>query len=415
MKTVVFIETNFSGLDAIRYCNEVGYRSILVTDSFARFRKWFPAAVMYKLDLADLIVSVDDSNDFDQVRAALEGQVGQIDALLTFAEIRTAVTAKLCAHLGLRGTNPEAIAIAQDKHRFRQVLLERGADSVRAVRIEAAEELRSLAGKISFPCFLKPVQGHSSIGAMVCASETEIESVVARLSAISEDWISAAFVVEEFLIGDLVSVEMLTTAAGEHQLVGVSDRDVVHGSVEIGASFPLRNEHMHAVHAKACAALDAIGYDFGPSHIEIIVATDGPHLVEVNTRVGGSGHSIMLDLASGRSIVGDCIELCLGRLVLQRQIYDPQQGAAWKCLVSEAEGVLTNLPSVDAIKHSFPSVTEVWLHHDVGDQIDGTQSNYSWVLQVMCVGRDQQEAKRNAAQAIEFVSQRTVIEQRVTA
>lgn len=51
MKIVVFIETNFSGLDAIRYCREVGYKAILVTDSFERFRKWFPASVLHKLEL----------------------------------------------------------------------------------------------------------------------------------------------------------------------------------------------------------------------------------------------------------------------------------------------------------------------------------------------------------------------------
>ncbi|NWB90337.1 ATP-grasp domain-containing protein [Pseudomonas agarici] len=415
MKTVVFIETNFSGLDAIRYCNEAGYRSVLVTDSVERFRKWFPASVLYKLDLADAIVSVDDSNDFEQVRAAIEKQIGQIDALLTFAEIRTAVTAKLCAHLGLRGADPEAIAIAQDKHRFRQVLQERGVDSVKAVRIETVEELRLLGESMTFPCFLKPVQGHSSIGAILCASKSDIESVVARLSTISEDWISTAFVGEEFLSGDLVSVEMLTTPAGEHQLVGISDRDVVHGSVEIGASFPLLNENLREIQSKACSALDAIGYNFGPSHIEIIVTADGPHLVEVNTRVGGSGHSIMLDLASGHSIVGDCIELCLGSLISQRPLYEPHQGVAWKCLVSELEGVIASLPSVESIKHNFPSVREVWLHHEVGDSIDGTHSNYSWILQVMCVGRDQQEAKSNAAQVIDFASQRTAIKQQETA
>lgn len=410
MKTIVFIETNFSGLDAIRYCREMGYRAVLVTDSFERFRKWFPASVLYKLDLADAIVSVDNSNDFEQVSIALKEQVGEFDALLTFAEIRTAVTAKLCDYFGLRGSNPESITIAQDKYRFRQILLEHGADTVRAVRINTVEELRSLAGKISFPCFIKPVQGHSSIGAMVCDSETDIESVVTRLSEISEDWISAAFIVEEFLSGPLVSVEMLTTAEGEHQLVGISDRDVVHGSVEIGASFPLLNGQLAAVHTKACAALNAIGYDFGPSHIEIITTTDGPHLVEVNTRVGGSGHSIMLDLATGRSIVGDCIELCLGNLPTQRPLYEAQQGAAWKCLVSDAEGELVSLPSVEAIKHSFPSVREVWMHHQVGDYINGTQSNYSWLLQVMCIGKNQKEAKHNATQVIDFVSKRTAIE-----
>ncbi|MFR0687902.1 ATP-grasp domain-containing protein [Enterobacterales bacterium AE_CKDN230030158-1A_HGKHYDSX7] len=415
MKTIVFIETNFSGLDAIRYCNESGYRAVLVTDSIERLHKWFPASVLYKLDLADVIIPVADSNDFDAVRKVLEEQIGHIDALLTFAEIRTAVTARLCAHFDLRGADPKAIEIAQDKYRFRQVLREWGADNVQAVRIESPEELRSLVGTVTFPCFLKPVQGHSSIGAVLCSSESKIESVIEQLGAISEDWISSAFVVEEFLCGALVSVEMLTSAIGDHHLVGLSDRDVVHGSVEIGASFPLRNSSSQAVLEKARSALDAIGYDFGPSHIEIMLTDDGPHLVEVNTRVGGSGHSIMLDLATSRSIVGDCIELCLGNLDTTGVLYEPQQGAAWKCLVSDAQGVLASLPSIESVRHSFPSVREVWLHQEVGDVIEGTQSNYSWILQVMCVGRDQADAKANAAQVIEFVAQRVVIEQRVAA
>ncbi|HEU4403935.1 MAG TPA: ATP-grasp domain-containing protein [Polyangiaceae bacterium] len=408
MKTVVFIETNFSGLDAIRYCKEKGYRSVLVTDSFERFRKWFPASCLYKLDLADIVISVKNSNDLDEVRQALHDKLDSIDALMTFAEIRTRVAAKLCRELGLRGANPDAIAVAQDKCRFRQVLLERGADTVRCFEIDRVELLPTLKGRVSFPCFLKPVRGHSSIGAMACRSESEIESVVAALRDIDEDWISPAFVVEDYLEGDLVSVEMLTVGPGRHHVIGIADRDVVKGSIEIGSSFPLVNEHRAAIERKARQALDAIGYDFGPSHIEIMVTEIGPHLVEVNTRVGGSGHSVMLDLSTSRSIVGDCVELCLGTLAQSDQLYRSSQGAAWKCFVSQATGTISSMPSLEAIK-SHPGVEEVWLHHEVGDEIKGLDSNYSWIVQVMCTGRDQQEAKRNAARAVDFVAEHTVI------
>jgi biotin carboxylase len=408
MKTVVFIETNFSGLDAIRYCKENGHRSVLVTDNFERFRKWFPASCLHKLDLTDIVISVKNSNDFDEVLRALRQRLDSIDALMTFAEIRTRVAARLCKELGLRGANPDAIAVAQDKRRFRQVLLERGADTVQCHEIDRVELLPTLKGRINFPCFLKPVQGHSSIGAMACRSESEIESVVEALRKIEEDWISPAFVVEDYLEGELVSVEMLTVGPGEHHVVGVADRDVVKGSVEIGSSFPLVNEHREAVERKARQALDAIGYDFGPSHIEIMVTSTGPHLVEVNTRVGGSGHSVMLDLSTSRSIVGDCIELCLGTLPESDRMYRPVQGAAWKCFVSEATGTISSMPPVDAIK-SHPGVEEVWLHHELGDEIHDLNSNYSWIVQVMCTGKDQQEARRNAARAIEFVAEHTVI------
>jgi biotin carboxylase len=408
MKTVVFIETNFSGLDAIRYCKEKGYRSVLVTDSFDRFRKWFPASCLYKLDLADVVITVKNSNDFDEVRQALRDRLDSIDALMTFAEIRTRVAARLCQELGLRGANPEAIAVSQNKCRFRQALLERGADTVRCFEIDRVELLPTLKGRINFPCFLKPVQGHSSIGAMACRSEAEIEGVVAALRGIDEDWISPAFVVEDYLEGDLVSVEMLTLGPGQHQVVGIADRDVVKGSIEIGSSFPLVDGRRAAVERKARAALDAIGYDFGPSHTEIMVTETGPHLVEVNTRVGGSGHSVMLDLATSRSIVGDCVELCLGTLVRSDPLYRPSRGAAWKCFVSPATGTISSMPSVDAIK-GHPGVEEVWLHHEVGDEVKGLDSNYSWIVQVMCTGGDQPEAKRNAARAIEFVAAHTVI------
>jgi biotin carboxylase len=408
MKTVVFIETNFSGLDAIRYCKENGYRAVLVTDSFDRFRRWFPSSVLYKLDLADQVVTVKNSNDIDEVRAALEKQVGTVDAILTFAEIRTLAVAKLCRALGLAGANPAAVEIAQDKHRFRQVLLERGVDTVKSTRVDSVEQLSTLQGQLTFPCFIKPLRGHSSIGSVLCRNASEFSSVTASLGQISEDWISRAFVAEDFLDGDLVSIEILTTGPKKHQVVGVADRDVIKDSIETGSSFPLVNQHREAVVSKACQALDAIGYEFGASHVEMMMTSTGPHLVEVNTRVGGSGHSVMLDLSTGRSIVGDCIELSLGSLVKKEPLYGFEQGAAWKCFVSQKVGTIKSMPSLEEIKGNA-GVKEVWFHHETGDELTGLNSNFSWIVQVMCTGKDSHEAKSNAARAIDFVEAQTVI------
>jgi biotin carboxylase len=436
MKTVVFIETNFSGLDAIAYCKERGYRSVLVTDNFERFRKWFPASSLARLGLVDRVIHVSNSNDLEVVSKALRNELDSIDALLTFAEIRTHVAACLCRAFGLRGANPDAIGSAQDKYRFRRALLAKGADSVKCRRIDSIELLPALLSESlsgpddvpGFPCFVKPVQGHSSIGARVCRDRSDLDAVLQSLRQIDEDWISPAFVVENYLEGGLVSAEILTTGARQHQIVGIADRDVINGAVEIGASFPLVDVHREAVERKACAALDAIGYDFGASHVEMIVTRDGPHLVEVNTRVGGSGHSVMLDLATSRSIVGDCIELCLGTLDIasatradgesdavshtasepRTRLYQPRRGAAWKCFVSAKRGKVIAMPSIDAIR-SQPGVHEVWLHREPGDAVADATSNFSWIAQVMCTGRDQHEAKLNAARAVDFIAAETTI------
>lgn len=408
MATVVFIETNFSGLEAILYCKERGYRIVLVSDSVERFKKWFPESTMYILDKVDQLISVPNSNDFDAVAEVLLREVGEFDALLTFAEIRTLVTARLAKHFGLPGANPEAIRLAQDKFQFRKVLLAKGVDNVQCQLIDSARNLLDIKNEIRYPCFLKPVQGHSSIGAVVCKTIDDAERISTELSAINEDWISSAFVVEDYLEGNLYSVEVLTTAPGEHHVVGISDRDVVNDSVEVGASFPFLSPLSERIEQKACAALDAIDYTFGPSHIEIIVQDGEPHLVEVNVRVGGSGHSFMLALATSRSIVGDCIELCLGNLNTESKIYEHTQGAAWKCYVSEQIGFIKNLPSEDEIKSKF-NVEHVWLHRQVGDEVSTLNSNYNWIIQVMCRGKDREEAKLNAGSVIHYVTQQTVI------
>ena len=409
MKTIVFIETNFSGLDTFKYCSERGYKSVLITDSFDRFKHWFPESCLYKLEHADQVVEVSNSDDIDELTKAIETEVGQVDAVLTFAEIRTKVTATLAQKLGLAGSNIEAINIAQDKYRFRKVIEEKGVETVSCIKVSAINELVNIKDTLSYPCFLKPVQGHSSLGATVCNSQDDVNAIVDKFSQIDEEWISSEFVVEDFLQGDLVSVEILTTSKGNHQVVGVSDRDVIKDSVETGASFPLNSDIREIVEKKACDALDAIGYDFGPSHVELILTEQGPRLVEVNSRVGGSGHSVMMDLATSRSIVGDCVELCLGNIKEEGRLYPHVRGAAWKCFVSDSAGTINKMPSVDEIKR-LKGVEEVWLHHGVGEKVESLDSNFSWILQVMCTGESQFDAKSNAASAVNFVADNTVIQ-----
>jgi phosphoribosylamine-glycine ligase len=47
-------------------------------------------------------------------------------------------------------------------------------------------------------------------------------------------------------------------------------------------------------------ALDAFGFRFGPAYSEIMLTADGPRLVEVNSRVAGSGMAAAAQLARRR-------------------------------------------------------------------------------------------------------------------
>lgn len=406
MKTIVFLETNFSGLDAFLYCQNKGYKSVLITDSPERFKSWFPESVLYKLEAATQTIKVANSNDVLEVKQAIESQVGKIDAILTFAEIRTQTVATLAREFNLKGTPLAAVQIAQDKHAFRARMRESGVDAIDYRIIDTIEALDSVRHALRYPCFIKPNHGHSSIGAFICRSEAEIGEHIARLKDLKQEGISASYVIEEYLDGPLVSVEMLTVAPGKHQLLGIADRAVVGASIEVGASFPIQSAVHKDVVALARGALDAIGYSFGPSHIEIIVTASGPHLVEVNSRVGGSGHSVMMDAALGRSVVGDCIELCLGQHVVDIDLYQGQKGAAWECFASETGGTIVKLPDARQM-HAMPGVIAVWYHQDEGTTLGALSSNFNWIMQVVCVGDDAEKAKRNAQECIRYAAEHT--------
>lgn len=408
MKHIVFIETNFSGLEAIQYCHAKGYQTYLITDSLERFERWFPESDLKRLDLVSKIISISDSNNESEILQVISEQIKHVDAVITFAEIRTKITAKIAGQLGLSGTNPKAIETAQNKSVFRQVLAQHNVDTVWCKEIHSSSMLDIEKLKLDYPCFVKPIYGHSSIGAKICATPLEIAQVVKSLASTDEDCISTSVVAEEYLQGPLLSVEVLTKSAGIHEVVGIADREVLHGSIEIGASFPLQHPDATIIKQKACDALDAIGYDFGASHIELIMTSTGPHLVEINSRVGGSGHSIMLDLATNRSIVGDVVELYLGQLEEHSPLYEPSSGAAWQCFVTEMPGLIRKLPSFEEMIKN-PQLHQIWYHHIEGDEISALNSNFNWIIQVMCTGDNQIQAKEHAKAAIAYVQENAII------
>ncbi len=71
--------------------------------------------------------------------------------------------------------------------------------------------------------------------------------------------------------------------------------------IEDGETFPsllsaqLREECV----AVANVALDAIGFDFGPSHVELCVTRDGPTLIEVNAPMAGAAVGDLIETATG--------------------------------------------------------------------------------------------------------------------
>jgi len=118
----------------------------------------------------------------------------------------------------------------------------------------------------------------------------------------------------------------------------------------------------------------------------------------------------MMDLATGRSIVGDCIECSLGNLEFDENLYsNKKMGASWQCFVPNKEGIIKKLPNIEILQ-KMKDITNVWFHYQENEKVEDLKSNFSWVVQVMAQGENREAAKFNALTCINYIRENSLVE-----
>jgi biotin carboxylase len=218
--------------------------------------------------------------------------------------------------------------------------------------------------------------------------------------------VSSSYVVEKFLEGPLYSVETLTWAAGVHHVWGIADRTVIDGATETSSSFPVYPVDHENIISHVCAALTAIGYDLGAAHTEVILTSGGPRIVEINARVGGSGHLQMLELAMQAPLSLDIVNCHSGREIQSPRL--PKQGACWHALVPENSGRVVSMPTRIEMM-AARNMKDVWYFRSVNDEYLSSRSNFDWLLEILTSGATSGEARTEAESNIQLASEKIVI------
>jgi hypothetical protein len=169
---------------------------------------------------------------------------------------------------------------------------------------EARDFLRSSKASGGLPAVIKPRRGSSSINVGLARSEEEAELQYRTLAAMDEVFSSmsvpegsdgpdpadlagwGAPVIQECLGGDEWIVDTVSRE-GQHKVAALFRYDK--GSVN-GAAFvyygietmSMKHADAEALRNYALATLDALGWRWGPCHLEIKITPHGPRLVEAN-------------------------------------------------------------------------------------------------------------------------------------
>lgn len=323
MAHILFVDSNLPGIQTLARAKALGHRVTLIRSTgYAMYAA--TAKNQGVLASLDYVVDMDTTSNVARVLdvAVDLHKRTPFDAVLTQLEYSVEAAAAVAERLGLPFMNPTAVRNARCKEQARRLLDEAEVASARYALVHSVEDGQAAAQRIGLPVVVKPSSGADSILAARCDS---IDEVCAALSTILEtrehlpeqmrEQFSRGILVEEHLAGPLVSAEIaLRDGKVTNYMICGRVRGQRDETIELGAAMPaeISGQQQQECFEYAQTVCRALGIDFGFVHIEMILTTRGPVMVETNPRLMGGIMPALYRVATGRSILDDLLALHVG-------------------------------------------------------------------------------------------------------
>lgn len=247
---------------------------------------------------------------FDRVFVALHGRWGEDGCIQGALEM-----------LGLpyTGSGVAACALAMDKVMAKRVFLQHALPTPGFAVLEPGDALEAVPAELGLPLIVKPAHEGSTLGlTKVCTAASMAGAY--ELAARYDDTVLA----EGFVAGRELTVAVLGAGAGARALPVIE-------ILAPGGNYDFQNKYYsddtryvcpaelpealtRQVQAVALAAYRALGCE-GWGRVDVMLERDRhPHLLEVNTSPGMTGHSLvpMAAAAAGMSYSELCVEILAG-------------------------------------------------------------------------------------------------------
>lgn len=301
MKKLLIIGASILQLPAIKKAKEMGLE-VAVAD-------YDPQAV--GIPFADRYFNA-STIDVDAIcKVAQEYRPDGIMTLATDMPMRSVAAAT--ALLGLPGISMDTAVKATDKGEMIKAFAAHGVEAPWFRVIKDKEDLNVAKRDFTYPCIMKPTDNAGSRGVTLLRSEDDLENAYAYSRGQSR---GGEVIVEEFLQGNEVSVEVMVVD-GEPHVLAVTDKLTTGAPhfVEMGHSQPsqLPDSDVERIKDLAVRAVRAVGINCGPAHVEIMNTKEGPKMIELGARMGGDCITThLVPLSTGIDMVRATIDVSLG-------------------------------------------------------------------------------------------------------
>ncbi|MFD3654861.1 acetyl-CoA carboxylase biotin carboxylase subunit family protein [Streptomyces sp. NPDC058620] len=229
-------------------------------------------------------------------------------AVFTNSDHLQTQAALVADYFGLPGKDWRATLRAKDKAQMRRHLAAAGADSVWSAELPAGENADDLAARAPYPCVVKPREGVASEDVVLVTGPEELALRCKEIQARRPD---AALVIEEYLAGELYTLETLGDGHVRHVLGGFhTELSAPPHFIEERMRF--LPSHPQAVLRQVLSQLDALGVGFGACHTEFVVREGRARIIEVNYRAIGDQCDLLLEQLLGIPLFDHILRTHLG-------------------------------------------------------------------------------------------------------
>ncbi|WP_329792116.1 ATP-grasp domain-containing protein [Lentzea sp. DG1S-22] len=387
MAHLLMIESWVGAMSSLlpRAINESGHRFTFMTRDLHHYLRSAPAHP-HPLLAADNVLTA-DTNDVPALLDHVERlhAVLRFDGVISSCDYYLPATARVAAHLGLPGPDPEAVERACRKDLTRTTLSAAGVPGPRFALADDWPALAKAAAELGYPLVVKPVDLCAGMYVRKVTGESELREAFAAMEAFPVNARNQPRVrtvlVEELLTGPEVSVETITVDGTTH-VVGVTDKSVAGDPwfVESGHMFPADLPTRDA-ETVAVAAVEALGLERGVAHTEVKLTPDGPKLVEVNPRPAGNQITELVRRVTGIDLPAVYAQLAVGERPDPRPADTGVRSAAISFLLPPRSGLVSAVRGAEVLD-AAPEVVD-WTVKGPGHRAGDPTSNNSYLGHVV--------------------------------
>lgn len=350
------------------------YQHVVVLDDAVDRRLW-----------VDIATALHREDPFDAVAAYNEGTFEIVNAISEALKIQCVIDVALYGRV-------------RDKSMTRAILAKAGIPGCCYAHAVGRPDIKRAINTVGLPCIVKPVDGEGSVSVMRIA---EVDAIDAALDLLGADQLDRGIMVEEFLVGEELSVEALSVGQ-QHRIVAVTKKFTnEHNFVERGhlVPAPVSAADHAAIVEYVLLVLDALGFHDCPSHTEIMLTADGPRLIETHNRIGGDRIMDLVDHSCGVDMYDLVARQSVGEAVdglLPETIGNTQSAAVWYAdPVAAPELKLAEVTGIERAR-SLHGVLRVDLLKELGTRQGPVRASSERTALAIAVAETPEQAVANA-------------------